>query len=188
MLYSTPLLLLISSAFAQHTGGRKCGVADLSEEQFRQAETKRHAILRRMGPTTKSTGTAINVYFHIIKSTSDEGSLSQDMIDDQMDVLNAAYLSSGFSFVLTEVDTTVNDAWFSMGYGDANEIAAKEALRKGTSADLNFYTAGIGDGLLGWATFPSEYEASPEMDGVICHFGTLPGGSLSPCKFNILLL
>ena len=83
-----------------------------------------------------------------------DGTLTDTMIQDQIDVLNDAYEDGGWTFVLKETDVTVNDEWYEMTYGESSELDAKRALRKGTGADLNFYTASTQDSYLGWTSFP----------------------------------
>lgn len=63
----------------------------------------------------------------------------------------------------------------------------KTQLRKGDVADLNVYTVGFKsadtEGLLGYSTFPSDYESNPDDDGVVMLFSSVPGGSTAP--FNL---
>jgi hypothetical protein len=122
----------------------------------------------------------INVYFHIITNSTGAGGVSTQQILDQVSILNAAYSAFGVSFKLAGTDTTANNSWYTMGYGTTAESQAKNTLRVGTADDLNIYSANIGGGLLGWATFPSNYAGNPMMDGVVLLNASLPGGSAAP--------
>jgi hypothetical protein len=64
--------------------------------------------------------------------------------------------------------------------GSTAETQAKNALRQGTADGLNIYLANIGGGLLGWATFPSNYTSAPSKDGVVVLSASLPGGNAAP--------
>jgi hypothetical protein len=132
------------------------------------------------GGGTVVTGGVIDVYFHVITSTSGNGNLTSGDINAQMSILNAAYAGTGWSFNLFATDYTANNTWYTMGHGSTAEAQAKAALRKGTANDLNVYTANLGGGLLGWATFPSSYSANPSNDGVVVLYSSLPGGTAVP--------
>lgn len=125
------------------------------------------------------TGGTIDVYFHVINKGSGlaNGDIPQKQINRQMRVLNEAYLPTGWQFNLVSTDRTTNATWYRMSPGSNAEQQAKSALRAGSADDLNIYTANLGGGLLGWATFPDEYNANPSEDGVVILFSSVPGGS-----------
>jgi len=158
---------------------RTCGVRDLTAEEFATAETERETVLKSMQleGVELTAGGSIGVYVHVITNSTGGGNIPDAQITNQINVLNAAYAPGGWKFVLKAKDITANDSWYTMQPGTPAETNAKNALRKGTAADLNLYTANIGGGLLGWATFPKDYAKSPKMDGVVVLYSSLPGGS-----------
>ena len=169
--------------------GMRCATPHVDEQ--RMAEIDAHMSLHR-GGSLKSralgaalaapavTGGSIAVYMHVITSATGAGAPTAGQIRKQIDVLNDAFASTGWSFYLAGVDTTANDAWYTMSFGSTAERDAKNALRQGTADALNIYLANIGNGLLGWATFPSDYDARPKMDGVVVLTASLPRGTAVP--------
>ena len=156
---------------------RFCATRTPSDEEVSRVTSAIAA--RKGGGKPPTSGGVIDVYFHVITSSSGEGALSSGDINAQMAVLNDAFAAYGWSFNLAATDVTANDVWFDMTGGSA-EAEAKAALRRGTADDLNIYTANLGDSLLGWATFPDWYESNPTDDGVVILYSSLPGGSEAP--------
>lgn len=157
---------------------RVCGT-DHDPKRLARAESdfavKKQRIVRSVA------GGTINVYFHVINRGSgiSNGDISAQTINDQIAVLNNAYNKWGWNFNLVSTDRTTNSTWFTGCYG-SSESAMKNALRRGTADDLNIYTCSPSGGILGYATFPSDYARAPKLDGTVLLFSSLPGGSAAP--------
>lgn len=127
---------------------------------------------------------AVPVWVHVINKGSGtaNGDVPQSQIDGQLQVLNSAYAVNGspFFFTLAGVTRTTNATWYVMTPGSTAESQAKNALRVGNAGTLNMYLASPGQGLLGWATFPTDYTAKPKMDGVVVLNTSVPGGTAVP--------
>ncbi len=127
---------------------------------------------------------SITVNFHVIRSNSGAGDVSDARLNSQLATLNAAYSGRGFTFVRGTTDRTNNSSWYGMGYGTTAEANAKNNFGGMAANDsryvLNFYTANPGGGLLGWATFPWERAGAPTMDGVVILHSSINGGSATP--------
>ncbi|QIM21368.1 zinc metalloprotease [Phycicoccus sp. HDW14] len=129
-------------------------------------------------PAAAFAATVIPVHWHVITDGS-TGNLTASELAGQISVLNSAYSGSGFSFRTASTDYTNNATWYNgITDGTTAERNMKSALHIGGKGDLNLYTASLGGGLLGWATFP---KASVDpMDGVVMLDESLPGGSAAP--------
>ncbi len=128
----------------------------------------------------------IKVAVHVITPTTEAGGVTDEMIAAQIDVLNEAFggrtdgVDTRFTFDLISTERHANDAWYSVRHRSPEEREMKTALRVGGADTLNMYLANLGDGMLGWATFPSDFQEEPMMDGVVIRGSSLPGGSAAP--------
>jgi Pregnancy-associated plasma protein-A len=122
----------------------------------------------------------IPVVFHVISEdgTQANGDIPATWINSQMNVLNAAYASSGFQFSLSSIDRVTNPAWYPIIYNSTTEKQMKAALRVGDMGTLNIYTGELSSNLLGWATFPTKRLST--YDGVVILAESLPGGNAAP--------
>jgi len=127
------------------------------------------------------TGGVIPVYVHVIRqSAGGAGDIPDTWITNQINVLNQANAPWGWSFQLAApINRVTNPTWYTDCYG-ASESAMKSALHQGTADDLNMYTCSPSGGILGYATFPSDYQSNPSRDGVVLLDESLPGGSATP--------
>jgi hypothetical protein len=132
--------------------------------------------------TSSATGGVINVYFHVISSGSgaNQGNVSDSQITSQMNVLNAAFAGTGWSFNRVLTTRTTNSTWYNGCASTSTENQFKNALRQGSADDLNIYSCNPSGGYLGWATFPSSYKRNPKYDGVVLLYSSLPGGTAAP--------
>jgi hypothetical protein len=169
----------------------RCATRDLDETT---ASTYEAALgefnnKRSPGQIRKSGAVTIPVYFHVINKGAGvaNGDIPDKMLRAQIDVLNASFAgatgpgaaNTPFRFELAGVTRTTNLAWFNAAPDTAAEREMKTALHTGGADTLNFYTNN-GGGYLGWATFPFWYAGDPAMDGVVCLYSSLPGGTEAP--------
>ncbi|NER14717.1 zinc metalloprotease [Leptobacterium flavescens] len=114
-----------------------------------------------------------------------QGLISLEQRERQVELLNDAFSGSNLVFGYNEELTRSvdNHDWYRMGHGSFAEREAKSALSSDPTKYLNFYTAGLQNGLLGWATFPFDLAGDPVRDGVVVLDESLPGGNAAP--FNL---
>jgi len=164
------------------TGNDQCGTRVPTETEIISVNN----FVAANSGLTRGTGASIKVHVHVIRNASGGGDVSDARIAQQIAFLNSAYgggtggANTGFSFTLVSTDRTNNASWYTCTPGTTAETQMKNALRLGTAQDLNIYANNMGGGLLGWATFPSDYTSKPKMDGVVLLSASMPGGSAAP--------
>lgn len=170
--------------------GRRCGTREVGEEEALRIHERIN--LRRqelsLGVVREAGSVTIPLWVHVINRGAglENGDVPDSMIAAQVSVLNDSYVgltggfASPFQFQLVGITHTTNPEWFAMMPGSKAEPEAKAATRVGGPETLNIWTANPGGGLLGWATFPFEYESNPSNDGVVVLYSSLPGGSAAP--------
>lgn len=163
-----------------HSGFSRCSTADMDpldqiivENQLNYLRSQRQ--FKKMNVRALPS-LVIPVHIHVISKDKTEkgGDVAEAALVEQIDVLNKAYATMNISFQIIDIDRTQNKKWYDFSY----EEVIKKSLHKGDALTLNLYTANPSGGILGWATFPWDFAQNSEMDGVVIHHDTLPGGAL----------
>ena len=165
-----------------NTAGERCATPEpTSEEQDAVFEQLQKWLEKNYTESFQfATTTTIPIAVHVVRSNSGAWDVSDQAINDQIDVLNAAYATTNFQFTLASIDRTDNTGWSRHTPGSGNEINMKTALAISPATTLNFYTCNLGGDLLGYATYPWDYAEDSFMHGVVCKYSTLPGGAAWP--------
>jgi hypothetical protein len=137
----------------------------------------------------------VPVRFHEIVKTNGNGGgdLSDARIAAQIDALNVGYAGTGFTFALAENTETVQPQWWNLigangadvrlFRGGGKEVDMKRLLADDDPATLEVYSASLGQSLLGFAYFPSDFTAESTLplgqlpryfDGVVIDFRSVP--------------
>ncbi|PPQ99682.1 hypothetical protein CVT24_009754 [Panaeolus cyanescens] len=169
--------------------GSRCGIITPGHSELLKIEKDFDTRRKALRNDQRLKYARLPVYFHIVSEdeTREGGNVPDEMIQQQVDVLNQDYIDSGVSFYLDGVTRTVNPDWYRKAYyGNQQNVDMVSSLRVGGPEALNIYTVGFVEPppnspqLLGYATFPWEYQGQPEIDGVVMQPETMPSGTLTP--------
>ena len=130
--------------------------------------------------------TVVPVRWHIIYK-GQNGNLPDNQLKAQIAVLNKAYAPTGVQFKTIDVDRYEKPQWFNVNVETDAVNEMKSSLSKDSERCLNFFTCEPADGILGFAAFPWDLAAAPEIDGVVLHHASLPDAArpLPNWPFNL---
>ncbi|CAJ2513001.1 Uu.00g011200.m01.CDS01 [Anthostomella pinea] len=168
-------LIIIAALSAAALGSRTCGTPEPSDDH---RETTRWMQVQEKAGNVNQAIPTVNAYFHVVAAgvTEDQGYIPQQKLTAQLDYMNAAYTPSGISFNLAAIDYVVNSNWSANG----DELGMKQALRKGSYADLNVYFLGDLGNDLGYCYFPNSITPGTRAfykDGCSVLAQSVPGGA-----------
>ncbi|MDY7093792.1 MAG: zinc metalloprotease [Acidobacteriota bacterium] len=163
--------------------GKRCAAPNPSAGEMADYRKNIEAWIAENGITGTEAIGNIPVAFHVVYQSrrgTTEGNIPQQWIDDQIDVLNAAFAGTGFGFSLSSVDRTNNRRWFNKCDNFNAESQMKSSLAISPATTLNIYTCKPGGGILGYAYLPNQLPENDPLHGVVLLYSSLPGGSAAP--------
>jgi hypothetical protein len=146
---------------------------------------KKHPTLAKKAAAAAAAGSTVTIetWVHVIRAdlTVAGGNIPRRWINDQITVLSDSYsgatggADTGFQFELAGVTRTTSPDWFHM-HSQGQDRKMKEALKVGGLDTLNIYTVDHRT-LLGYAWLAQDAEKVGDLDGVVVHYQSLPGGN-----------
>ncbi|MBA3348521.1 MAG: zinc metalloprotease [Actinobacteria bacterium] len=141
------------------------------------------------GKGGKKFRATVPTYFHVITDGT-TGNVTDAQIADQINVLNLAFAGfyggakSGFQYELEGITRTDNAEWFNAKAGTNPERSMKNTLRRGGFESLNIYS-NLAGGYLGYAYLPGLPDSRLAIDGIVLHWGSLPGSGMFVGRYDL---
>jgi hypothetical protein len=141
------------------------------------------------GQGGKKFRATVPVYFHVITDGA-TGNLTDRQVRNQLTILNMAFsgfyggANSGFTFELKAITRTNNAEWFNAQAGTYPERDMKSTLRQGGFESLNVYS-NLAGGYLGYAYLPGLPDSRLSIDGVVLHYGSVPGSNMFVGRYDL---
>jgi Pregnancy-associated plasma protein-A/Putative metal-binding motif len=170
--------------FTQSNGlesfGYRCGTMKPTAEEAQAVQQAINHFKKSRITAKRDQILVIPVAFHVIRYDNGiTGNVTTEQINDQIEVLNNAYIDHGYQFFLQSIDITDNTNW-SNQQSTNTERQMKSTLAVDPATTLNIYTVNYAQDFLGWAYYPSDFPENDYMHGVVLLYSSLPAGGSAP--------
>jgi hypothetical protein len=172
-----PIILVFIFFSSEILGQDYCKTKSPSQSRKSQVAIMYQQWLSNGGLNSIEGVIAIPIAFHIILRNDGFGDVSDEVIDQQLNVLNSRISSLGFRFTKYSVDRTYNTSWFNHSPESPEEVEMKTILAINPLQILNFYICNLDGTYGGYAHFPESFDEDSKMHGVVVRYTTLPGGN-----------
>ena len=176
---SLPQDIFSGTAEGRHLGVR-CAARTPGREERDLIDTLLQPYLRQVKTRSERSITVVPVAFHVVTTKSGQFNVTDDQIRRQIVVLNNAFQDGGLVFELNEIHRYKDNGFAKKCLRVAKEKQFKNRNAVDPARTLNIYTCRPAQGVLGYATFPSDYHESNPLHGVVLLHSTLPGGNEAP--------
>ena len=177
--------------------GVRCGTRTPGRQERQLIDMLLQPYMRRAAAKTARETLTVPVVFHIVTTKTGEYDVTDEQIDDQLEVLNAAYspegeddedededrvrgVEGGIVFELAETLRYEDNAFATKCLKQSVQKKFKKKNAVAPEENLNIYTCLPADGVLGEATFPSDHDEADPQHGVILLYSSFPGGPDAP--------
>ena len=140
-LISILILFIVSTVFAENlvsdityknteglmVEGVRCATPTPTIEQQQTVQARIEEWVSLHGSISRDIIT-IPIAVHVVRGDNGEWDVTDTQIQDQIFVLNEAYLPHNFQFTLASIDRTDNSVWSQHEHESSEELAMKTAL------------------------------------------------------------
>lgn len=158
--------------------GEWCATTEPTAAAAEESERELREVMEGFKLQAAPNVVEIPVYWWVISSDGRRGDVRSG-IQRQMIMLNEAFAATPFRFRLAGTQLIVNANWYHI-YLDAQERAAKQALKQGGKDVLNIYTGytppdpETGRIVSGWSYLAQRASAVGVLDGVVVRYTRVP--------------